>query len=290
MLIWLILLWLFDRNLAMASSGVMVSPAYSEVLIGEKDLSVTNEVVFVNNLPFTVELKMSVIDFGSMDESGGVAFLAMNDNDDRKYGLASWLKLSTDKIMIDSGKHESVQVMVKNRESLSPGGHYGAVVGTIVSAENEANLSISQSLASLIYVNKYDGAVKELKFNSLRGDDLWWKLKKVIVRLKNTGNVHIFPRGTVRVMKQDREIARGVINRESGLIMPETYRKYDVELRKNQLWVWPGRYFIRVDYRFEGDAEYSYAKKSFIYFGWEGFVCVAILVAGWWCWRMVRKK
>ena len=90
------------------------------------------------------------MDFGSLDASGGVAFLGASDNLAHKYALASWMRPEKDAVFLDAGETETLKIVIENRESLSPGGHYGAVLFQVSHDENivESNVVAVNQLIS----------------------------------------------------------------------------------------------------------------------------------------------
>ncbi|MBP9817865.1 hypothetical protein KBC75_03905 [Candidatus Shapirobacteria bacterium] len=261
--------------------GIGISPPFSNIVIRESEKQKKIAVKFVNNSNVLISLKLKVVDFGALDEAGGVAFLGFNkENLDKKYSLASWVNLSADYLNIDPKKTVEVEVTILNRESLSPGGHYGAVLATLEQSgvSGEEKVAVNQSYGSLFYVNKEGGEKFGMKFSQLVTSKLWWKLdNQVQLRLQNSGNVHLIPRGLVVIKDQkNREVARGIINSESAIILPETFRwfKFDLDSEKNL--IMPGKYKLVVSYRYDGKNEFDNKETSFFYIGVEGVIFMLV--------------
>ena len=276
---WLgIFLLLPKPAMAVGSPGVVVSPPFAEVKIEKNDQEKSFDLVLQNNTTGSLNFELSVLDFGSLDESGGVAFLTVEKDElERKYSLASWISLEKNRISIDPGKTETVKVTILNKDSLVPGGHYGSVLATVKSNPGERGdlIGLNQSLASLIYVLKTGGEKYRLDFKSLEIKRRPWDLPSSLnLRFENSGNVHITPRGKVEVSKNGKTVALGIINAESGKILPESFRVFGVPVSRISKWVWPGRYQLKVSYRYDGKDDFSEYKTSFVYFGIEGAILI----------------
>jgi hypothetical protein len=275
--------------------GYYISPPFQNVKIDGGMKQVVTEIEIGNDTQDGQTFDLSVMDFGTLDEAGGVAFLATGKSDyEKKYSLASWISLEKNRVEVAPGGREKIKITILNKESLSPGGHYGAVLLTVKGAEGQkAQVTLVQSYATLFYVQKTGGEKPSLKFMGTEIKKIWWDLhQKVKLRFENNGNVHLIPRGKVVVKDlHGEEVSRSIINGESGLILPESFRQYQVETRPLGGWRWPGKYTFEVDYRYDGKDSFSTVNKDIFYFGREGVILASILALGSFgvMWFVVRK-
>jgi hypothetical protein len=246
-----------------APGTLSVGPAFQEVVLGEGDLERAFSMKVSNTTGSVVALRLSVVDFGTLDESGGVAFLGAQDGFTDAYGLASWMRLESDALALGPGESQAVRVTVENRESLSPGGHYGAVVfhtektGDEPASRAGATVAMDQAFSSLVFVRKTGGETYGLELKEAEASPGLFRLPaKVRLRFRNQGNVHAVPRGLVTVTDPSgRIVRRGEINPESSVILPETFRSYAVALRPVEAAFLPGTYELKVRYRHDGGEE-----------------------------------
>jgi len=262
------------------------------------------EIVDKNDLEFELELgnkgekdlvfELLVLDFGSLDESGGIAFLTANPSkDERKYALASWMSLEKSEVVVTAKSKEVVKITILNKESLLPGGHYGAVLATLRNEEKSEGdkVGLNQSLASLLYVQKSGNEKRNLVLRNIYWRNPTLKLfDEVELRFENNGNTHLVPRGKVEIKNIfNKPVAKGIINEASAKILPETFRKMMVEIKYFEKWKWPGKYLIEIDYRFDGRETFSKYQNSFYYVGGEGIIFLFLgLILGLLAWQ--RKK
>jgi len=265
------------------TQGFTVSPPFQEVVINKDQTKASFFVEITNNSLLSQTLALSAVDFGSMDESGGVAFLGTKPNDwQKKYGLASWISLEKDIVVIAAKSSEKIKVTIDNKESLSPGGHYAGLMGTLINdAKSGKNtVGINQAFASLIFVKKIGGEKYDLLLNRTDLNN-FYMLKvpgEVKLRFQNSGNVHVVPRGLITLIDPfGRTVASGVINPESSIILPESFRVYPVAIRAVSPAFVPGRYLMTVQYRYDGKDSFSEVQYPLYFFGLFGIIAGLVI-------------
>jgi len=255
-----------DQNIA---KGFSVNPFFQEVTLEKDQTESIFNVEIANNTENVAVLKLSVVDFGALDETGGVAFLGDSKNLTNKYGLVSWISLEKDGLVINPGEKQSVKVTIQNKESLRPGGHYAAILAKLDAGENNSDsesskVALNPSFSSLIFARKIGGEIYGL---NLKDQDVTRGIvglpASVRLRFQNTGNVHIVPRGLASLTDPlGREVARGIINQESALILPETFRVFPTKMREIATAFIPGRYKLSVDYRYDGSDNFTTEQQN----------------------------
>lgn len=280
-----------------AAGGVTIGPAMKEVTIAPQDDEVTFELTLRNNNETTVTAHLRALDFKALDESGGVAFTGLRaDENSAQYGLSSWLTFNKDTVVIAPGQTEKVTAIVTNRDSLGPGGHYGAIVVTPDKSEDavDANrVEILPALSTLVLAKKLGGERYDLKLNSTSFDKSGLSFPgKVTLRFQNDGNVHVVPRGTVIIRDPlGKEVSKTNINADSGVILPQSFRKYPNNLSSlARAWL-PGRYQVEINWRYDGKEETTSTSASFWYIGWGAYLLVlAMLIIVGCLWITGRKR
>ena len=278
--------WLIGspKILAAENSGLSLSPPFVDVTVGGGQTESSFYLTVGNYNRINETFNISVVDFGSLDETGGIAFLTVNgDKSERKYALASWISLEKDIVTVAAGKSEKIKVTIINKDSLTPGGHYGAVLATINTGSTGTTdeVGIRQSLATLIYVLKSGGEIPKLELKTWEFDkNIFTFPKTVQLRFGNNGNVHVVPRGTINIAdSKGKTVAQGIINADSGKVLPESFRIITVPINRLNRWDWPGIYDIETNYRYEGKDTFTSVKTKMVYVGLEGALIV-IIIAG----------
>lgn len=272
-----------------AEKNFSITPSFREITLEEGQNEKEFSLAVSNNRDFPVVFRLSALDFGALDESGGVAFLGSSEDLKDKYSLASWIRLEKDAVVIKPGETQVVKGTIENKESLSPGGHYAAIVFKMEDDENNlaqgndaaSNVNFKPSVASLIFVRKSGGEIYNLKLEDQEiVRSFFGFFSGVRLHFQNMGNVHVTPRGFITVTDPvGREVSRGIVNEESGLILPETFRVFPVELRNTAFYFIPGYYNINIDYRYEGKNDFSSEKKR-IFFIPVTFVVLCLGMGG----------
>ena len=287
---------------ANAAAAYTVTPAFQTATLdaqGSADVSVE----LSNNTTTDQSFKLTAADFGSLNESGGVAFLGAPASElSHPYGLVSWLELGENVVFVPAGQRVTIHASVQNRESLAPGGHYGAILATAVNDDTGQPKNVAPQvglhavLSSLILLTKTGGANPDLKLVSQTFSHTAFNLPtKLLQRFQNAGNVHVVPRGIVQITDPaGRVVARGSLNEDSVFIFPESFRQIPVTLLPvGHAWL-PGRYTITTQYRYDGIEATKTFTQTIWYAGgivvalsWLVLI-LALLGGGWWFWRRRR--
>ena len=241
---------------------VTIAPFLQQVQIAPTDGVKNFNVAVTNDSGTTLSFHFSTVDFGSLDETGGLAFAGSNESSlTKKYGLAAWLRLNVSDLSVVPGQTAQVTATIINDVSLQPGGHYAAIIASVKNqgAATRGQVAIKQELSSLVLATKTGGEKYDLHLDSLRYGSNWWHLpSEVTLRFYNPGNVHVVPRGLVKVVAPNGQVvSQGVINDASSFALPQTYRQIPVELQSVGHGGWrPGLYHIQVNYRYDGIDRY----------------------------------
>ncbi len=289
--------WPFAAALAgPVGRGFVISPAFQEVGVAAGQPQAQFQIKLTNRTGQDQNFRLSTTDFGSLDEEGGVAFLGQPTSElQHRYGLASWMTLGSNAVFVPAGASASLTVYIDNRASLAPGGHYGAVLATAVTEGGQPSgdhVGVQQVLSSLVLADKTGGEVHDLRLVSQTANGQTWRLPgQSEQRFQNAGNVHVIPRGIVEVKDPlGRVVGRGAMNAESGMILPESFRRYQTPLLSiAPAWL-PGRYSITSTYRYDGSDQTKTFTTYVWYAGllivWIMAVLVAMAIGGlaWWLW------
>lgn len=269
-----------------APGGVTVSPAFQQIVVSQVENEKTFEFAVKNNTSEPLEFALSAVDFGSLDESGGVLFMGQTSKDvDYKYGLAQYVTLQQDRVVVEPKATAKVPVTITNKESLSPGGHYGAILVTPTQTEDRpTKVAVNQIITSLLFVTKKGGERYDMALQSYQlKTHLFSPPTTVDMRFQNAGNVHVIPRGMITVTDpRGRVVQQGFINEGSAIVLPESFRKLSVSLKNLHTAWWPGIYHMKMSYHFDGEETDHVKSLAFTYVnGWYivgGMVVMALAI------------
>ena len=248
-------------------NGISITPPTQNITIEESQVSHRLTLIVANRTSSRVDLEMSAQDFGALDEGGGLLFLGTSPNNKwEDHRLAKWMDIKPKNFKLEPDEQAEVVVEIRNDATLTPGGHYAAVMATVASKEEKQNVAINQSLSSLLFINKVGGETYSLEAEQINPQTAWWgQVEGVTATLANTGNAHVVPRGTISLQDPlNRTVAEGIVNQSSTILLPGTENSFDTSLEQASLPLWPGMYTLVLAYRYDGqDALVTTQKQVF---------------------------
>ena len=274
-------------------TGITISPFEQQITVQPSDVVKSFTLTLTNHTQQLQELNLTVRDFGSLNDTGGLLLEGSNSYS-RQYGLTAWLSLEKSSVDLQPGETASVLASVNNQSSLQPGGHYGAIIASVNSLNQPPsnNVVINQQLVSLVLVDKQGGEHFALKLTHESNNGSWLHLpSEVNLEFQNPGNVHVIPRGLVQLVSPTgRVLAQGIINDQSAFVLPESFRQLPVTLTPvNKQLPLPGLYRVKVIYRYDGITTTA-TKNYYLHFiDLKLYVeLIIIILAAIWLWR--RQK
>lgn len=276
----------FKAVSAQSPQKVTITPFLQTVTLPAEQATGSFTVTLTNNANATQDFTLSAVDFGSLDETGGLLYAGSDAGTlAKKYELANWLKLSSNAVSIEPGKSAEVSVTIVNDVDLTPGGHYAAIIAEVDAEKitSDNTIQIKQKISSLVFATKTGGEVYKLALNKFTHDGSYLKLpERVVLDFQNKGNVHLVPRGTVSVKNASGEVLlKGVINEASSYVLPDQSRQVTAELSKvDSRYVLPGKYRVEVMYRYDGYETAGFASESFFFISWAVVAAALIICSG----------
>ena len=248
--------------------GIALTPAIKNLDVHKGQATASFNIMVTNNTKNNVTLGISSVDFKSLNNGGGLAFVGNNAGQvDHKYGLARWLDIPGN-VELKPNQTKPVPITVENRGDLSPGGHYAAVLFKVSGGGSGGNrVAFNQVVSTLVFVRKIDGEQYGIGLAKPSLPVSWLHLPTNIdLFFKNTGNVQAVPRGLVTISSPlSHEVARGIINTDSSLVLPESTRLIRTGLfNTGSAWL-PGWYHVRVAYHYDGSSAMAFYDSSFLY-------------------------
>ncbi len=240
--------------------GVTISPSLKEVVIGPGLLEAKTTIIVQNQTGSDLTANVRLVDFQALDEFGGVS-LGQVGAPVSTYSLAHWMNLPDgDTVKLPNNTPVTIPVTISNDATLAPGGHYGAVIVSLVNPASgkTGEINLKQELASLLFVKKTGGETYGLELASMQASGLPSIPKDINLSFKSTGNVHVIPRGYVEVTDpKGTLIAKGIINPESTLVLPGKTRQFVTILQPVANATKTGRYKITAYYRYDGQNDFA---------------------------------
>ncbi|TXH00757.1 MAG: hypothetical protein E6P95_03095 [Candidatus Moraniibacteriota bacterium] len=210
------------------------------------------EYFYTNSTSQTIELTLSMQDVKELEDRGVPGILDGPEAKNYKYGLSSWAKFSSSSIVIAPNETKKVTVFI-DANRLSIGGHYASVLAEVKQIDKEGPVKLRAILSSLLFVRQGSGheteraALIDLRPNtSIPEFPTSFNFK-----LNNMGNIDLTPYGRLTVTDPfGREIATGIVNEDSLVTLPESIRRYTVNLAQKKSFLLPGVYRSQLTVRY----------------------------------------
>jgi uncharacterized membrane protein len=260
--------------------GLTVSPAIEQLSLVKGQTSVHFNALITNNTKDRMSIDVYDTDFTAYNEKSGIVFLPNLSN--RPHGLAQWLQADINKTSLDPGQGQTIPVTITPDKNLAPGGHYGALVYKVIStgSAQKGNLIASnEGVSTLVFLTTEEGSTQNVSLGAAPIQKVSFAIpQSVNVVLNDTGNTQTVPTGWVSIVNDaNKEVARGAINPEAGLILPGTSRLYSVDLKAKANQSLPGAYRMVVYYQASGSNSTSVYSARFIVINSKTIIAIAIL-------------
>jgi len=194
-----------------------------------------SEVKLVNNNPYSLTLSITPAELSTRgDETGIAAFRPLDEEMTEQGSPAAWLEPESDKVTIPPESGKDITFTIRVPEDAPPGGHYTALLfSTAAGPRGEGSeLRVSSQLTSMFLIRVAGDIDEGARLREFRTTAGWLSKPQTefLIRLQNTGNVHLRPRGRITVHNMwGRE--RGVIelspDGQFGNVLPDSTRRFN---------------------------------------------------------------
>lgn len=240
---------------ATSSGGLSIGPFIQEVDLAKGQKSASFEITLGNNSDYTLPMVGSIVDFGAADDHGGVDFLSTSDKLQHKYGLASWMSLDKTSLVLQPHSAQQIKVTIDNRDSLGPGGHYGAVIfqldPSLMSTADQSKVNFVKAVSTLVLAKKLDGAKESVNYSSMTWNGAPFALPtSANIKFYNNGNVHSEPVGDLKITDTlGHVVSDDPVNQAHAIVLPGTQRIYPTSISNAPIQWIPGWATITLRYR-----------------------------------------
>lgn len=189
----------FTKAADTAGRGVTIIPPSFELYANPGD-SLTDKLRVRNDSGVETKYSILVEDFKAVGEEGGVG-LVDDPQSNTTYSLAKWVEPEPKSFTIGSGQEKQINFNINVPKNAEPGGHYGSILVKIGDEGQVANsgASVSSRVGSLILLRVSGNVNEDASVSSFKSDKGYYEKAPVslALRVKNTGNNHIKPKGTI---------------------------------------------------------------------------------------------
>lgn len=242
-----------------SGQGLEISPPLINQAV-DPGQSVRVEIRVRNITNTEVIAKGRIDDFVAKGESGEPHILTDEDAEPSPYTFKPWVG-TVPNLELAPQEVKTATVTIDVPKDASPGGHYGVIRFTAVPVGlDESGVSLSASIGTLVLLSVSGDVVESAEveeFSVRQGDGSGTFFERgpltFTQRIKNTGNVHFQPEGSVSVKNMfGKEIATFAVNEAKGNVLPNSIRKFEQEYKERALF---GRFSATLDITYGSQQE-----------------------------------
>ena len=224
---------------AIGNVGIQVSAPIYNFTIDPGET--TQEIVKVRNVGDTARtFYPEVFDFKPLNETGTPEFIINAQDNSYAYSLSSWVKISTEGLKLAPNESAALNFTISVPADAEPGGKYaGILFGTSPPKVGGTQIAISNKVGSLILVRvagdaKESATVEEF---STPKDFLENGPVPFTVRVNNTGNVHVQPKGNIEIKNTfGKSVTTISVNEGDANVLPQSIRAFIDSEGDNLTW------------------------------------------------------
>jgi len=254
---------------AAAPASLTASPAIQELQVQPGTSAISFSATLTNDSSQSVVVAVKAQDVISLGQDGSITFIDPSQSASDSQGLADRITTVSNHVTIGANASQTIKFDITSVNTLSPGGHYAAVVYTVVGASNAggATVNLQPAVSTLVFITTAGTGTQSLKLAPLTigsfRTDVPARLNLVFT---NTGNVQTAVRGYTQIYGPRGDlVSQGVLNVDSGLVLPGAERLFAARLTpQTNAPLWPGAYKVKVFYRYDGEARYTEFQQSFL--------------------------
>jgi hypothetical protein len=211
------------------SFNIIVTPQPVS-LTAKPGTAVSTDFRIQNQSLATEHVKVSLMKFGAEGEDGTPRLLDFEPGDDE----AGWVHFSQTRFDAEPNVWTSVKMTI-NVPKTAAFGYYFAVLFSRDGAEQQtqpkqANLLGAVAALALLDVEA-PGAERDAKIVGFGANRNLYEFLPAdfTVRVRNTGNVHVAPRGNIFITKGGKQVATLEVNQGKGFVLPGTHRVFTAD-------------------------------------------------------------
>jgi hypothetical protein len=198
-------------------------------LVTEPGASVSTELKVKNGGIQPERLQLSVMKFKAYEDSGKPALLEREPGDD----FLDWVRFSEPSFTLEPNEWKTVTATFDVPDTASFGYYYAFVfsrAGEETQPEEKETTLVGGTAVLVLLEARVPNALRQVEVTEFSLDKTVYEFLPATftVTLKNTGNVHIAPRGNIFIDQGEKhDVALLEINHEKGNILPQSSRVFE---------------------------------------------------------------
>jgi hypothetical protein len=233
---------LAESSSSNAAQGLQISPTRIEINKINPGESRSITVTLTNVTSSELQYSTKFADFTAADESGSPK-LSEDSSLENSISIKKWFSGLPDDFILASHEIRQLTAVVNVPKDAEIGGHYGAILFPGSQPEmDKTGVGLSASTGVLILIRVGDDSqVNEeanlegyFSANGERQSSLFeYSPVDFVVRIKNTGNVHIKPSGNIEIKDTFGNVVTTLpVNEVGSNVLPNSVRKFTAKVSK----------------------------------------------------------
>lgn len=227
--VFLLLFFATNHVLAQEGRSITIIPPRFELFANPGEQ--ISEIIRIRNdsgSPMTYSVLVE--DFTSAGEEGQVVL--EEGESDALFSLAKWIQAESTDIVLQPGEERSFNFLVNIPKNAEPGGHYASILFQAGGGEVQGGASVVQRIGSLILLRVSGNVTENGSIESFSAPTHSQSTPlNLSLRLKNNGNTHIRPKGTIIITDIfGKKVDEIPLNGQN--VLPGVIRKMDTEWNK----------------------------------------------------------
>ncbi len=185
-----------------------------------------DKILLINDTGERETFRLLVENFIASGEEGAQEYI----HEDEPTSLASWVVVDQPAVTLDPGESAEFPYLINVPSDAEPGGHYATIFFSRGGTEGSTSgVGIMEQVGVLLLV-RVPGDIREQasveSFQILNGPVLNRLPAEFNLRIRNTGSVHIRPKGTLVIRNLlGSVVARPLANPNTSAVLPNSIRK-----------------------------------------------------------------
>lgn len=211
------------------SRGITIVPPRFELFANPGD-QISETIRITNNSATPTSYQVIVEDFTSVGEEGQVAL--QEDESIHSFSLAQWITPETTELTLQPGEERPFSFTINVPKNGEPGGHYASVLFQAAGGEVQGGASVTQRIGALILLRVSGDVTENATIETFTAPRYSQTTPlNFTLRLKNNGNTHIRPKGTIVITDIfGKKVDELPLNGQN--VLPGVVRKMDTEWNK----------------------------------------------------------
>lgn len=186
--------------MAQSPSGLTIIPPKFELFGNPGDI-LSEKIRIRNDSAQATTYSIIIEDFTTSGEEGHVVLEEEGETINTTFSLAKWLEPSTKDIILQPKEEQIINFLIKIPKDAEPGGHYASILFQSVAEtaiDQGAGAKVSQRVGSLVLLRVTGNVTEDAQIEEFSTAKYSEKTPiELLLRLKNNGNTHIIPQGTI---------------------------------------------------------------------------------------------